>query len=93
MAMDSLPLYIEIGAMLGIASSIVLLILNLQQLVATIRSFINWSYRWLRRWQAMLREWRWWRQYRPSSKIVEVGILEITKHMNEYRMESKIDVK
>lgn len=41
----------------------------------------------------MLREWRWWGQYRPSSKIVEVGILEITKHMNEYRMELKIDVK
>lgn len=41
----------------------------------------------------MLREWRWWERYRPYCEIVKLGALEISKSINTYHMELKIDVK
>lgn len=93
MAMDSVPLYVLIGSILGIVSGIVLLILHVPQLVTTIRSFINWTYRWAKWCRVMFREWRWWKRYRPTCEIVKIGNLIIIKSDDEYTMALKIDIK
>lgn len=91
--MDTVPSYVQIGAILGIVSSFVLLILHFKELVDTIRSFLKWFYGWLKwRW-VLFRQWRWWRKYRPSFNLANVGRLKITEVNGTYHMELKIEVK
>lgn len=96
MAMDSVPIYVQIGAILGIVSGIsgiVYVILHFAQLLGTIRSFLKWLYGWLKWRRVLFRQWRWWKRYRPYCEIVKVGVLKITKSINTYHMELKINVK
>ena len=89
--MDSVPMYVVIGAILGIISSIVLLILHFQDLVETIRSFPNRSYKWLKRSRNMFRERKLWGKYCPSWEIIDSGNVEIFKIGNDYQI--KIPIK
>ena len=91
--MDSVPLYVAIGAILGIISSIVLLIVHSERLMATIRSHINGACRRLRECQVMFNEYRWWKQYHPSCEIINKGKLVIKKPSNRYYMGLKIEVR
>lgn len=94
--MDSVPIYVQIGAILGIVSGIsgiVYVILHFAQLLGTIRSFLKWLYGWLKWRRVLFGQWRWWKQYRPSCEIVKTGKLRIAKPSNRYYMELRIEVR
>lgn len=64
-AIDSVPIYVQVGAILGIVSGIsgaVYVILHLAQLLGTIRSFLKWLYRWLKGRGVLFKQWRWWKR-------------------------------
>ncbi len=90
--MDSVPLYIPIGAILGILCSIALLILHLPQLVRIIGSFIKQSFQWLWRRPIVLRHWLWWRQCCPTWEIAKVEKIRITKKGDNFEMEIPVEI-
>lgn len=90
--MDSVPLHIQIGAILGIISSIVLLILHLPQLGRMIISFLRKSFVWLRGRPLVIREFLWWRQCRPLWWVGNIGKAIITKEDNVFNIEIPIEI-
>jgi hypothetical protein len=95
--MDIVPLYVKLGSILGIVSTVVVLVLNLQTLINIFRSFGIWSYKQIRCFKILIRDWRFWKQYRPSCLVEKVGDLEIKKVTNnfyaDYRCLLEMDVR
>lgn len=85
--MDYTPLYIIIGSIGGIASSIVLSILHFPQVVRTIRSGLLWLYRWLRERLMVFNQWRWWRRCCPNWRIDYGGDVRVKRYGEQYKIE------
>lgn len=91
--MESPPLYIVIGSILGILSSFVLLILHFPVVANRIKSFVTWLWRWLLWRPIAIRRWRWWRQYRPSWRIANWGEVKIYHEEGRFRLEVPISLE
>ncbi len=76
--MNSTPLYIIIGSILGMIATVALLILHLPQIIHIIGSAVVRSFKWLIWRPTMIKRWYWWKKYRPSWRIAEWGEVKIT---------------
>ncbi len=75
--MNSTPLYIIIGSILGIISGLVLSILHSQEVIRLIRLYVARFFKWLARRSTVIREWYWWKKYRPSWEIAALREVKI----------------
>jgi hypothetical protein len=91
--MESTPLYVTIGSVLGIISSIILLILHLQQVIQIIRTSCKWIQNWIISRLYKFNRWRWWRKCRPSLKIVSNNDLVIKSDGISYHIELVLTTK
>jgi hypothetical protein len=76
--MDIVPLYL-IGSILGILSSIVLLILHFPEVLDKVKKGARWLLKRLLGLPKMIKGWWWWRQCQPTWQIVKHGDIRITK--------------
>jgi hypothetical protein len=77
--MDSIPLYIQIGAILGIISTFIIIILNIQKLLNLLSSFITRLRYYPNELGRKLSNWWWWRQSQPTWEISEYEDVNIVK--------------
>ena len=91
--MNSVPLYITIGSILGTISAIVLLILHVPEVITTIRSFLKWFRVWLQERPTMIKKWYWWKKYRPSWEIASYGDVSIKLIGAKYEMDIPLALK
>ncbi len=85
--MNSVPLYVLIGSILGIISAIVLLILHASEVIFIIRSFLRLLYVWVKEAPRVFRKWLWWRKYRPSWRIASWGTVKVKYAEGKHQME------
>ena len=71
-------MYIPIGAILGILSSVVLLFLHVPKLVQMLRRFIKIIWDWMSEIPNRIMCYWWWRQQRPTWQIEEYGKITVT---------------
>lgn len=78
---------------IGAILALLLLIFQVFDRVPQLRRlFLSSVYLLKGRWR-IFKEWRWWRQYRPSYEIVKIGELKISENNRAYSMELPIDIR
>ena len=91
--MDSTPIYVVIGSILGIVSAVIISIWHFPQVIGIIKSFFRWLPKQIRICISKYNKWRWWRPYRPSLRLISKKDLEIKFDGQRYHLTLEVTLE